>query len=402
MAERSGVAWLQRLWRRTKEESGAHPGTPAVLPVEQALAVLEAQLCEGVVRPGGEPLSAALAARTELPGPPARNVFGRPVQEETAAGAGERTSVATGMALAGLRATAFLSGEELISSHEALRGCAERLAPLVLHVSCGESGHGAYHAVAGSGAFQVLASSGQEALDLSLVARWVAERALVPGLVCTDLDAVESLRLPDEELIRSYLGRPEQPIASAGEAQRLLFGRERPRSMAWFDPDRPVATGGVRGAEETARARFGNRVFFWEAVAELAAQGMEELARLTGRPLSFVQQHRLEDAELVLVAQGALVQSARAAADHLRQTRDLKVGVLGITWLRPFPAREVSAALEGRRSVAVLEALGDSPVDRAAAVPRAGGGSRVGPTAGSPRPVPAPARSPVRWWASVS
>ena len=54
-------------------------------------------------------LSAALAARTELPGPPARNVFGRPVQEESAAGAGERTSVATGMAMAGLRAAAFLA-----------------------------------------------------------------------------------------------------------------------------------------------------------------------------------------------------------------------------------------------------------------------------------------------------
>ena len=62
MAERSGVAWLQRLWRRTRQESEAHPGTPALLPAEQALAVLEAQLCEGMVRPGGEPLSAALAA----------------------------------------------------------------------------------------------------------------------------------------------------------------------------------------------------------------------------------------------------------------------------------------------------------------------------------------------------
>jgi pyruvate-ferredoxin/flavodoxin oxidoreductase len=361
MAERSGVAWLQRLWRRTREESGTHPGTAAILPVEQALAVLEAQLCEGVVRRGGEPRSAALAARTELPGPAPRNLFGRPVQEETVAGAGEAVSVATGMALAGLRATAFLGGEELISSHDALRGCAERLVPLVLHASCDEAGHAGYHAVSGSGPFQALASSGQEALDLCLVARWVAERALVPGLVCTDLEAVESLNLPDEELIRSYLGRPEQPIASAGEAQRLLFGLERPRAMAWFDPDRPVATGGIRGAEETARARFGNRVFFWDSVAELVAQAMEELTRLTGRPLSFVQEHRLEDAEMVLVAQGRLVQSARAAADHLRQARGWKIGVLGITWLRPFPARQVALALEKHRGVAVVEALGDSP-----------------------------------------
>jgi pyruvate-ferredoxin/flavodoxin oxidoreductase len=265
------------------------------------------------------------------------------------------------MALAGLRATAFLSGEELISSHEALGECAERLTPLVLHASCAEAGHHEYHAVAGSGAFQAFASSGQEALDLSLVARWVAERALLPGLVCTDLDVVESLNLPDEELIRSYLGRPDQPIASTNEAQRLLFGRERSRLMPWFDPDQPVATGGIRSAEEAALARFGNRLFFWEPVAELAAQGMEELSQLTGRPLSFLQQYRLDDAELVLVAQGTLVQSARAVADHLRQNRSVKVGVLGVTWLRPFPAQQVAAALEGHPLVAVVEALGDGP-----------------------------------------
>lgn len=361
MADRSGVAWLQRLWRRTKEESGSHPGVPAVLPVEQALAILEAQLCEGVVRRGGEPRSAALAARAELPGKPSRNLFGRPVQEEIAAGAGPGVSVATGMALAGLRATAFLCGHELIASHQALRECADRLTPLVLHASCGEAGHAGYHAVSGSGPFQVLASSGQEALDLSLVARRVTEHALVPGLVCTDLEAVESLNLPDEEAIRSYLGRPEQPIAGVSEAQRLLFGLERPRMMAWFDPDRPVATGGMRSAEEAARARFGNRLFFWESVAEVAAQAMEELTHLTGRPLSFVQEHRLEDAEMVLVAQGRLVQAARAAADHLRQTRRWKVGVLGVTWLRPFPARQVAQALGKRGGVAVVEALGDSP-----------------------------------------
>jgi pyruvate/2-oxoacid:ferredoxin oxidoreductase alpha subunit len=264
------------------------------------------------------------------------------------------------MVLAGLRATAFLGGEELISSHEALRSCAERLAPLVVHASCGGAGHAGYHAVADSGAFQVLASSGQEALDLSLVSRWVAERALLPGLVCTDVEALESLHLPDAETVRSYLGRPDEPIASVSEAQRMLFGRERARLTAWFDSDRPVATGEIRGPEEEARARYGKRLFFWEELADLAEQGMQELARLTGRPLSFVQPHHLDGAEFVLVAQGALVQSARAIAEHLRQVRGWKIGVLGITWLRPFPAREVARALQGRRAVAVVEASGES------------------------------------------
>jgi pyruvate-ferredoxin/flavodoxin oxidoreductase len=362
MAERSGsgVAWLQRLWRRTTEDAAAHPGTAALVPVEQALAMLESQLCEGIVRRGGEPLCAALANRTDLPGPQARNVFGRPVHEETAVAAVEGVTVATGMALAGLRASAFLTGDELLASRVALRSCAERLAPLVVHASCGDAGHDGYHGVAESGAFQVLASSAQEALDLSLVARWVSERTLVPGLVCTDLDAVESLKLPDAEAIRGFLGQPDEPIASISEAQRLLVGLERPRQMAWFDPDRPVATGGMRGPEEMARAQLGRRVFFWNAVAAVAEQGMQELSRLTGRRLSFLQQHQLDDAETVLVAQGALVQSARAVAEHVRQARGWKVGVLGITWLRPFPAQQVARALEGRRAVAVLEACDES------------------------------------------
>jgi pyruvate-ferredoxin/flavodoxin oxidoreductase len=356
-----GLGWLHRLWRRAAEESASRPGNPAVLAVEQALGALEAGLCEGMVRRAGEPVTAAAARRVELPGAPPRNLFGRPVQEEASAAPEDAVAVATGMALAGLRATVFLSGDELWSCSEALRSCADRLTPLVLHAAGGAGGHGGYHAVAGSGHFQAMAGSGQEALDLALVARWVAERSLLPGLVATDCASVESLALPAEETIRAYLGHPDQPIDSPTEAQRLLFGHQRPRLLQWFDPDRPVATGGLREAQEASRARLAGRHFFWEPVAELARQGMEELSGITGRPLSFATPYQLEDAEVVLVGQGAVARAARAMADHLRRTRRCKVGVLGITWLRPFPAGEVAEALAGHRAVAVLEAMGDAP-----------------------------------------
>jgi pyruvate-ferredoxin/flavodoxin oxidoreductase len=290
-----------------------------------------------------------------------RNAFGRPVAEESAASARDRVAVATGMALAGLRATAFLSGDELESAGEALRGCAERRAPLVLHAAQDGAGHAGCSAVAESGCFQVLAGSGQEALDWTLVARWVAERALVPGLVVTDVAAVESLQLPDAETIASYLGRPDEPIPAPTEAQRLLFGVERARLLPWFDPDRPVATGGIRGDAEADRARAGARRYFWEPVADLATQAMEELTRVTGRPLARVQPHQLDDAEIALVVRGTGVQAARAVADHLRRQRGWKVGVLGVPWLRPFPAAEVAQVLAGRRAVAVVEAVGATP-----------------------------------------
>jgi pyruvate-ferredoxin/flavodoxin oxidoreductase len=356
------VGWLRRWWRRTVGEGGSARDGPGVASVERVIAAVEVLACDGVVHRPGQAPSAALAARTEAAAaPPSRNAFGRPVREEVGSGPAGGVAVATGMALAGLRATAYLAGEEPLAAHPSLRGAADRLAPLVVHLANGDGGHAAYHAVADAGCFQALASTGQEALDLTLLARWLAERALVPGLVATDGAAIEPLRAPDEATVREYLGAPEEPVASPTDAQCLLFGSERPRLLAWFDPDRPVATGALRGPSDAARAGLGRHLYFRDAVADLARQGMAELARLTGRPLSFVERHRLDDAELVLVAQGALVQATRAAADGLRRARGWKIGVLGVTWLRPFPALEVAEALEGRRAVAVVEALGRTP-----------------------------------------
>jgi pyruvate-ferredoxin/flavodoxin oxidoreductase len=356
-----GLGWLRRLLDRRTDEPASESGTERVTPVQPMLGALEALVCEGVVHRPGDAVSAASARRLEPVGPPPRNAFGRPLQEEIGTGPEGSVSVATGMALAGLRATAFLGGDELAAAHQALRAAADRLTPLVIHVGNGDAGHAAYHGVADSGFFQLLASSGQEALDLSLVARWVAERALVPGLVATDGVAIERLRFPDEQTVRTYLGRPDERVLSPTEAQRLLFGPDRRRLVRWFDPEHPVATGTIRGTREEARARLGSRIFFRDHVAELAQQGMVELSRLTGRPLSFLQPHRLEDAELILVAQGSVVPAARAVAEQLRRSPGWKIGVLGVTWLRPLPVSELTQLLAGRKAVAVIEAL-DEPL----------------------------------------
>ncbi|MBW1879883.1 MAG: hypothetical protein JRJ84_16090, partial [Deltaproteobacteria bacterium] len=362
----AGTDWLRKLFGGSASESPptTGTGTPAVLPVVQALAALEALACDGIAHRPSTPVSAGIAARL-LPEPTrALNAFGRPVVEQDGAGAAGTVAVASGMALAGLRATAFLHGEELVEAHHQMHAAASRLAPLVLHAvnrhgDAQSAGHTGYHAVADSGCFQVMAHSGQHALDLTLLARWVAERTMVPGLVAVDGQRIEDLLLPDEETVRTFLGWPEEPTESATEAQRLLFGAERRRLLAWFDPDHPVATGGTMGARDATIAASGRQRFFADHVSEVAALGMAELTKHTGRPLSFVDSHQMEDAEIVLVAQGAVVPIARSVADHLRKTQSWKVGVLGITWLRPFPAQEVAAALRGRAAVAVIERLQD-------------------------------------------
>jgi pyruvate-ferredoxin/flavodoxin oxidoreductase len=362
---RSGARWLRELWRRSPAEPDPRPGIEALPETGRALEELECSLCEDVAGSPGLRARAAIAAARASTGAATRNAFGRPLHREL--GAADRGSVAraTGMTLAGLRATVFLDGATLSSLQEDLLDAADRLAPLVLHTELGETGHADYHRVADAGHFQALATSGQEALDLTLLAHWLAERALLPGLVATDCGTFERLQLPDEELVRSCLGEPDEPLPCPTEGQRLLFGADRPRLLPWFDPERPVATGGLRSAAEQTRARLGRTLFFRDHLPDLAQRGMQEVARLTGRPLSSVGRYELDDAELVLVGQGAGVQALRAAADSLRRARGWKVGVLGITWLRPFPADAIAEALEGRRAIAVLEMLDEPLAGRA-------------------------------------
>ena len=122
-----GAGWLRGLLRRSTEGEATHPGAEILQPVEQALGALETLICEGVVHRPWPPLSPEHARRMEPAGPAAHNAFGRPVQEELGAGARGSVTVAMGMALSGLRATAFVRGDELASAHSALRSAADRL-----------------------------------------------------------------------------------------------------------------------------------------------------------------------------------------------------------------------------------------------------------------------------------
>jgi pyruvate-ferredoxin/flavodoxin oxidoreductase len=358
MARRRGPGtWLRRLRGARAAERPGLGGQEALLTVDEALRTLELRIGEGL------PVAASVAA-------------------------------ATGATLAGVRATCFLDGRGLLSGLGDLGAAAERLAPVVVHVDVADQGQDAYHRAAGSTGFQVLASSAQEAVDLSLAARWLAERALVPGLVAADGGRIERVSLPDAQLLHAYLGRADDPVPSPNESQRKLFGTERPRLLPWFDPEHPVATGSLRSPEEAARARAGRRLYFADAVPDLARRACDELARLTGRPLPFLSRFQLDDADLVLVTEGPAVPVARGVAASLRQLRGWKVGVLGVTWLRPFPRTELAQALEGRRRVAVLETRDDpfadeTPLCREVEAALEGSGQPISVTCAAPGPSPA-------------
>jgi 2-oxoglutarate/2-oxoacid ferredoxin oxidoreductase subunit alpha len=70
--------------------------------------------------------------------------------------------------------------------------------------------------------------------------------------------------------------------------------------------------------------------------------------------LEMVKQFQLEDAELVIIAYGCVARSAQAAV-RLGRERGLKLGLLQLVSLWPFPRRAVSEILTGKKAALVAE-----------------------------------------------
>lgn len=80
----------------------------------------------------------------------------------------------------------------------------------------------------------------------------------------------------------------------------------------------------------------------------------EEFGKLSGRYYGLVEEYKLDDAELAVVALGSTCGTAKDTVDALRE-KGKKVGLLKIRCFRPFPKEAVIKALAPLKAVAVLD-----------------------------------------------
>jgi len=361
-------------WSRKKpdEEPGStaarYPGQLQAVDGSTAVVAMETAASEAAgaypITPStqmGEGWAAAVADG-------ARNVNGRPLLFFEPEGEHAAAGVTAGMSMVGLRATNFSSGQGIAYMHESLYAAVGKRLTYVLNVAARamtkhslnvHAGHDDYHAVDDTGFFQLFAKDVQEAADLNLVAHRIAELSLNPGICAQDgfltSHVIESVRIPERDLVKAYLGDPADMIESPTPAQRMVFGITRRRIPEMFDVDYPAMLGVVQNQESYAQGVAAQRPFYFDHIAALADQAFDEFAALTGRSYARVGCYRMDDAEYVIVGQGSVIPNAEVVADHLRQSRGLKVGVMNMTMFRPFPADRVTHHLRGRKGVVVLE-----------------------------------------------
>jgi pyruvate-ferredoxin/flavodoxin oxidoreductase len=289
-------------------------------------------------------------------------IFVEPESEHAAAG------VTAGMAMTGLRATNFSSAQGVAFMHESLYGAVGKRLPYVLNMGCRaitkaslnvHCSHDDYHCIDDTGFIQVMAKNATEAADLNLIGRKVAELSLTPAIIGQDgfitTHLIESALLPERELIKEFVGRPDDLIDTPTPAQAMLYGPKRRRVPAIWDVDTPLVSGPVQNQDAYMQATAGQRPYFFDHIAALTDGCFEEYAGLTGRRYQRVAGFKLEDADYVIVGMGSMIVQAEAVADYLRETRKLKVGVVNLTMFRPFPGDLLGQMLKGKKGVTVLE-----------------------------------------------
>jgi pyruvate ferredoxin oxidoreductase alpha subunit len=152
----------------------------------------------------------------------------------------------------------------------------------------------------------------------------------------------------------------------------------RPRQL--LDPAAPVSIGAMVGPEAYTEVRYLADRGLRRALEALPAAA-DQVGAVLGRPVpALVQGHGCHGAGTVVVVMGSVFGTLTEVVDE-RVARGRRVGALGITCFRPFPAAAVRAALGDADEVLVLErslAAGeDGPLTAGVARALAGTRARV-------------------------
>ncbi len=193
-----------------------------------------------------------------------------------------------------------------------------------------------------AGWMQLYCANVQEAYDLLIIAFKVAEDPEVnlPAIVAYDgfilSHASEPMETVDQDKVDSFLPPP---------------GHDNGRPL--LDPAAPVQFGEVLFPEWYPAYEYKKHQALVGCL-ETLRRAFDDYAKISGRQMALVDNYWCDDAEVVFVGIGSMMQTTRYTVERLRNQGE-KVGVVNIRCFRPFPAADVVAAIGKAKTVLVLD-----------------------------------------------
>src|SRR5579862_3389331 len=195
-----------------------------------------------------------------------------------------------GFAVAGGRVTNFTSGQGLILMKEVLYTISGKRLPIVFHIGARaltsqglnvHAGHDDVVGVADCGWGILYARNAQEAGDMALITRRVAEDTETPFLNVQDgfltTHTIENVLLPEPDLMELFVGPPNRRLRNL------------------MDPQVPLMSGVVQNQDAYMKGKIAQRRYY-DKVLPAFQHALDEFYELTGRRYQPVMPYRLEDA----------------------------------------------------------------------------------------------------------
>jgi pyruvate-ferredoxin/flavodoxin oxidoreductase len=339
--------------REPSETKFEYPGIPTTCDGAEAVVHVEVHVAQAAgaypitssTTMGGGFNAAVMNGQTNLWGDPL--LFFEPESEHSAA------TVCEGFAVAGGRVTNFTSGQGLVLMKEVLYTISGKRLPVLMNIGARaltsqglnvHAGHDDVMSVADCGWGMVFARNAQEAGDFCLICRRAAEASYTPFFNVQDgfltTHTVESVRLPEPAFMKEFIGDPKQKLVNL------------------MDPANPMMSGVVQNQDSYMKGKIAQR-WYYDQVEPALEEAFELFGRKTGRKYGFLEAYRCEDADYILVGLGCYMETAKVTADYLREKKGIKAGVLTVFVFRPFPARQIVAALKGCKAFTVFERMDD-------------------------------------------
>ena len=264
-----------------------------------------------------------------------------PVESEHSA-----MSAAIGASAAGARVMSATSSQGLSLMYEMLYIASGMRLPIVLTcvnraVSAPINIHNDHSDSMGArdaGFIQLYCETNQEAYDNIIMAVKIAEKCMLPVMVCYDgfitSHSVENIELLDDEIVKKFVG--------TYEPEHYLL-----------NPDEYVSMGPL----DLQNSFFEHRKQLADAMVDskdVINEVTREFEKISGRHYDLFESYKLDDAEIGIVVLNSTAGTAKTVVDKLRN-EGIKAGLLKPRAFRPLPYIELADALKNLKVLAIMD-----------------------------------------------
>lgn len=258
-------------------------------------------------------------------------------------------SMVTGASLAGARTFTATSSQGLALMYEPYFRASTLRLPIVMAIVNREmispqtvwGGPQDSISVRDAGWLQIYVEDNQEILDMIIQAYKIAENSdvLLPINICYDgfylSHMTEKVFIPEQEKVDKFIGKykPEHII---------------------LDPEKPMAVDPLTNGDLLMEYRY-KHLQSQQNALKVIDETDKQYKELFGRSYGgVIEEYKMEDAEISIITMGSMTGATKEAVDAKRKD-GIKIGLIKIRALRPFPKEKVIQALSKVKAFGVVD-----------------------------------------------